>query len=152
MRISVDASNTIIMTTYYNCNHNMNGFRVASSLYGTTTSPTEARGSSGRANAPSGSLAIPISTPSQVNLGEEFHGDQVLSCRSVCGAFFLALAHRAFPSWHKSLTLAFCSSPHRPRFPGSRTSDRVKLETPTDHPSKSKAEKIWDALPWLRGS
>jgi hypothetical protein len=49
--------------------------------------PTEARGSSGRANAPSGSLAIPICTPSQVNLGEESRGDQFcLAGRS--GGFF----------------------------------------------------------------
>jgi hypothetical protein len=29
-----------------------------------------------------------------VNLGKGFRGDQVLSCRSFCWAFFLALAHR----------------------------------------------------------
>jgi len=30
---------------------------------------------------------MPARKPSQVNLGEESHGDQVLSCRSFCGAF-----------------------------------------------------------------
>jgi hypothetical protein len=55
-----------------------------------------APGSSGRATSPSGSLAIQISTrASQVNLGKDSHGDQVLSCRSICWAFSLALARLA---------------------------------------------------------
>ncbi len=44
--------------------------------------------------------------PSQVNREEEFRGDQVLFCRSFCGA--CPLPHPAFPASHESLTLAFC--------------------------------------------
>jgi hypothetical protein len=42
-----------------------------------------------RARRQSGSFVIHVCPrPSQGNLGEEAHGDQILSCRSCCGAFF----------------------------------------------------------------
>ena len=121
-----------------------NRFSSIPSEHGTAASENDGRSEGRERSRPLFWLhAYPISAlrPSQVNLGEESHGDQVLCCRSLCGAFSLDLAHLARTAWRASSRRYHVRLPRR-----ARTFAKVREETfvfSHNKPSPARANPSW---------